>query len=428
MKTVPIILPSGQSITISEPDGFKVTEQGIFYLKVNKNDEVERIFISKLIWNEALVCFKHSDDIHYLVKGINVVTGGIFEKLVSRADLVAQNHNSLDRDLANAGAGIAFKRGISACHFLYAQSPTTVIEGITTTGWYTLKNGQKLFVSPNKIYSKYEESARYLPNFTHPAHKNIKPSCTVEEQKLHIANLCVNNPIPLFSIGFGLASLMSGLLNRNCASLLLFGLTSRGKTICAQLAASVVGNASDPNLDPDNTIIQTWNTTSNGLELMAIAFNGLPLVIDELGANSGKEFGQDMYKLYNGVAKVRMNAGGSPWHQDTWRASIFSTGEISAEQMLSNGSGNTAVKGGQLIRINDIPAQDIFTDTDELTAAEIADTLKQNCGIYYGAFGDTFLTYLADIANCPEQLLRLEQECTEAEDSLLDGVDDIAEG
>ena len=420
MSLVKIELTNELTVEVIQPYGFRVSDKGIYALSTNKNGDEIDIYISELIWNEAIIRYKHTDDIHYLIRGIHVVTGELFERVVSRADLVAENQNSLRRELANAGAGIAYGKSAYVFAYLYSQNARQVIQGLTTTGWHTLDDGSQIYIGPNKIYGSVENSlVRYSPRQVHQSHKNIFSNCSVEEQKQHVGDLCKGNPMLLFALGHALAALMAAPLNRDCLNVHIFGLTSLGKTIFVQVSASIIGNAVAPNTDPYNTCIQTWNTTSNGLELLATAFDDMPLPIDELGANSGNDLGADLYKLFNGAAKSRMNPDGTSWFQETWRVSIISTGELSVEQMIKGASGKNTIKGGQLIRVNDIPAKDILVDTKDMNPSEYGELLKHNCSKYFGAYGDRMLEYLTEIVNSQSALDELNRECSIAESSLI---------
>lgn len=421
MKNVEITLPSNEEIIIQEPLGNEVNCSGI-YLKYydKKQDDYKSILISDLIWNDGIVKYAHTDEVYYLIKGVNVVHNGLFEHIASRADLAAENQKTLQRELAAKGAGLIPKYADEVFSYLYKQRPTTTYQCLTSTGWHTLDNGiTKVYASPHAIYGTNAPTVRYIPNRVHPAHKNIYPSCDLSTQKLMVGNMCTQSSVLLFTIGHALSALMATPLNRDCLSVHWYGSTTSGKTTTLQVAASIMGNGSAPNTDPDKTSVQTWNTTSNGLELLATGFNDMLLAVDELGVNTGKELGQDLYKLFNGVTKARMNPDGSQRQQETWRVSIVSSGELSTEQMMKGPNGKNPIKGGQVIRCNDIPADKVLVCAEENDIASYGDKLKNNTSQYFGAYGHAMLQYLAEVVNNTEKLSKLEAECKSVEASIL---------
>lgn len=419
MKNEEVVLATGEVVSIQVPKGNSVKQSFIYSVGYHDTGEEKLTQISELIWNDGIVEYSHTREIFYLIKGVDVVHGGIFEHIASRADLAAENQKALQRELAAKGAGLVPKHASKVFNYLYKQRPEKVYQCLTTTGWHTLNNKvTRVYASPYNIYGTDEPTVRYMPHRVHPSHKNIYPSCSVNDQKEKVADMCINSPVLLFAIGHALSALMATPLKRDCLSVHWYGATTSGKTTTLQVAASIMGNGSAPNTDPDSTSLQTWNTTSNALELLATGFNDMLLVVDELGVNNGKDLGQDLYKLFNGITKARMNADGSQRHQETWRVSVVSSGELSTEQMMLGVNGRNTIKGGQLIRCNDIPAQDVLICPDEDVAA-YGDRLKHNASQYFGAFGDAMLHYLAEVVNKPDALAALKAECIAAEESII---------
>ena len=419
MKTISTKLEDLETANIQEPNGNRVKDKGIYSVSYNEAGEEVLTLISDLIWNDGIISYPDCDDVYYLIKGVDVVRGGLFEHITSRADLAAENQKTLQRELAAKGAGLVPKHAAKVFSYLYKQRPSTNYECLTSTGWHTLENGiTKVYASPHAIYGTDDPTVRYMPNRIHPAHKNIYPNCDVATQKEKVGDMCTQSPVLLFAIGHALSALMATPLKRDCLSTHWYGATTNGKTTTLQVAASIMGNGSAPNTDPESTSLQTWNTTSNGLELLATGFNDMLLVVDELGVNTGKELGQDLYKLFNGVTKARMNADGSQRQQETWRVSVISSGELSTEQMMTGANSRTPVKGGQLIRCNDIPAENVLVCSEEDIAA-YGDRLKSNASRYFGAYGHAMLQYLSEIVNEPTRLSALEDACSDAEASLL---------
>lgn len=144
------------------------------------------------------------------------------------------------------------------------------------------------------------------------------------------------------------------------------------------------GNGADPGrVGGSGVYLQRWNATKNGLEAMASGFNDLPMCIDEIGESDSKDFGGIIYNLMSGTGKVRMTKSISRRPVKAWRVLVLSSGELPvAEYIEEKGS---KVRGGQLIRLVDIPATELFSSAEE------ADAMKNACRDFFGTAGPSFL-------------------------------------
>lgn len=156
----------------------------------------------------------------------------------------------------------------------------------------------------------------------------------------------------------------------------LWGTTETGKTVTLLLAASVWAN---PAL---GEYIQTFDATSVGQEMVAGFLNSLPMIIDELQiAKNRKDFDESIYKLSEGVGRVRGSKTGGTQKVKTWHNCIITTGEM---PITTESSG-----GGAKNRIVEIECNDMKIFKDPVTVAE---TLKKN----YGFAGREFVQLLHD--------------------------------
>lgn len=97
--------------------------------------------------------------------------------------------------------------------------------------------------------------------------------------------------------------------------------TEGGKTACLNLALSVWG-------DPTK-LMQTYNSTSVGLEYMASYMNDLPLGLNER-QSAGKDQAKletDAYRLAEGKGRLRGNKKGGLQTRGEWRSIILANGE-----------------------------------------------------------------------------------------------------
>lgn len=98
--------------------------------------------------------------------------------------------------------------------------------------------------------------------------------------------------------------------------------SSTGKTVALKVAASVWGN-------PDvGEYIQTFNSTSVGMEFISGYLNSLPLALDEFQLSKNKEaFETAVYSLAEGAGRLRGNKVGGVRNTTTWANCVISSGE-----------------------------------------------------------------------------------------------------
>jgi len=188
------------------------------------------------------------------------------------------------------------------------------------------------------------------------------------------------SPMVKFAIAAALSAPLRLMSSTAAGGFHFYGRTSKGKTTLLQAACSVWGNAADPaTAGGADVFIQRWNATRNGLEGMAASFNDLPLIIDEIGENDGRDFGRVVYALMSGTGKTRATRNGGLSQRRAWRITLLSRGELPVADFIEN------AKGGQLVRLVDIEATDLFTGRED------ADAMKQGCAKHYGLAGIEFL-------------------------------------
>lgn len=179
-----------------------------------------------------------------------------------------------------------------------------------------------------------------------------------------------------------------------------YGQSSVGKTALLQLAASVNGNGGEPG--NGESLIESWNTTPNALEMILEQRNHITALMDELGVYKGPKMGDAIYALANGKGKQRMS--GETFKNvepASWLLNIISSGEISMQERLRDG-GET-VKGGLLHRSIDllVTPEHIRSCADESSedCGRRIETIKANSSQYYGTAGRAFIEYLVNLTN-----------------------------
>lgn len=156
-----------------------------------------------------------------------------------------------------------------------------------------------------------------------------------------------------------------------------WGGTGNGKTVAIKLAASVWA---DPEV---GHYVSTFNATDVGMEEQSGTLCNLPLCLDEFQIKStsikSKDFDDIVYKLCEGVGRLRGAKSGGLRQMKKWRNTIISTGE----QPITNGSSF----GGAVNRIIDFDASDSKLYSDLLGANSI---INKN----YGHAGKIFIEEL----------------------------------
>jgi uncharacterized protein (DUF927 family) len=155
----------------------------------------------------------------------------------------------------------------------------------------------------------------------------------------------------------------------------VYGGTEVGKTVGLMVAASVWANPRP------GEYITTFNSTDVGMELTASFLNSLPMCIDELQIQSSagvKDFDKIIYRLTEGVGKIRGAKTGGLQRTAMWRNCFITNGE----QPITHSSSG----GGAVNRIIE------FECTEKLY-----DDLPFLCGVInenYGFAGEVFSDFL----------------------------------
>lgn len=157
-----------------------------------------------------------------------------------------------------------------------------------------------------------------------------------------------------------------------------WGTTETGKTVALLLATSVWAN---PVL---GIYTKTFDSTGVGQEYMAGFLNSLPVVLDELQLRKNRNAEEVVYKLAEGVGRLRGNKDGGIQRTATWRNCILTSGEcpISGEN-----SG-----GGAKNRVINIECNSEYLFNDP---GEVCSVIQRN----YGHAGREFIEWLEEPGN-----------------------------
>lgn len=216
-----------------------------------------------------------------------------------------------------------------------------------------------------------------------------------------------DHPLIVVAAQVGLAGAFPRVAGEENGGIHLHGPTSSGKTCAAQVCASVVGFPGNPSRGGDaRALFQTWNTTPNAVEMLLAPHSGMPVILDEVGANDA---GVNLYNAFSGLAKARMTELGGLREQNTWSVLVLSTGEYSVRDHIEQ-SEVGRVTDGTAVRFQDVPILGVYEAAERLGAPPLPDAqnlaepirhLQEQLGQCYGTAMPAFVERL--YAFCHEQ-------------------------
>lgn len=235
----------------------------------------------------------------------------------------------------------------------------------------------------------------FMPQVQSSTHQAYK---TGGDLKSYLATLAKvkNNVLFVFDYCLGLASLLRELGESENFGIHTYGQSSTGKSTGGQIAMSVVGCCADSQQFDKATLRQSWVSTSNGIEAAAAASSGHLLFLDELGAMSAGE-SVGIYALLQGQGKTRMTQYGGLKNKLTWNILVLSTGEVSMRECIEK-EPYRQIKEGEMIRILDIPVDDLTWETDliEEERQQLVSELKSFLSENYGVVGQAYIEAILD--------------------------------
>lgn len=209
---------------------------------------------------------------------------------------------------------------------------------------------------------------------------------TVATWRESVARLAEGNSLMMVCVAMPFAGPLLKLAGIQNFGLHLYAPSTKGKTTCATLAASVCGH-------PD-ALRMTWNGTASGIENKAAARCDSFLWLDELGEGNPKGIDKTIYALFNGSGRIRAAQDGSDTPRDSWRIPVISTGEADTETFV--GQAKIKLAPGQLVRLLNIPIEQmqLVNLHGHPTAAAHANGLVRACRNNFGAVFREWVTWL----------------------------------
>lgn len=307
--------------------------------------------------------------------------------IIPESEFHASGGGGVIKRLADAGLGIIHGKGKALIEYLLACNPEKSVAITNQCGWL---EGKMAYATPDRVIGDSGgEIIRYHPQEHSPTEDSMHPAGTLDQWKDNVASFASENLVLIFAMCVALAGPLLRFIGLASIAIHLYGLSSRGKTTAASVAASIHGNGGDPGNPSAITFARNWNITANALDGIANAHNDAAAIFDEIGRYSGNDFDRVVYNLTSGTGKAAMNSARALQACLRWTCSILSTGEISTSQKIQEGG--KAVKGGHKTRFLDVYVSEIISDSHGLEPAAYADQIKHNCATYYGTAGPAFI-------------------------------------
>ncbi|NJL73212.1 MAG: DUF927 domain-containing protein, partial [Candidatus Competibacteraceae bacterium] len=261
------------------------------------------------------------------------------------------------RRLLDGGARVHPTDGAGLVDYLNAFRPGLAMRLVNQPGWVGDPFTSPCFVYPPELMGELEggETITYEPLEGSRVHEALAARGDLKQWIRHVAKPVRGLPLPMFGLCAALAAPLAHLVGGESMGWHFFAETSRGKTTLLQVCASVFGRGTASG-GAEASLVQSWNTTDNAIELAAHACNDLVLVLDELKAGEVDSMGKIIYMLSQGEGKGRMDRNLRRATQYRWRTTVLSSGEMSVRSAMRANKKDT--HAGQEVRLVGIPVED----------------------------------------------------------------------
>ncbi|EET6415558.1 DUF927 domain-containing protein [Escherichia coli] len=211
-------------------------------------------------------------------------------------------------------------------------------------------------------------------------------SGTADTWRESVARLAEGNSLMMVCVAMPFAGPLLKLASIQNFGLHLYAPSTKGKTTCATLAASVCGN-------PDALKV-SWNGTANGIQNEAAARCDGFLWLDELGDGKPDDLSGVIYSMFNGTGRVRATKDGDNAQRAFWRLPVISTGEADTATFASQAQ--ITLAPGQLVRLLNVPIEQMQPVNlhGYPTAGAHAMALVRACSDNFGAVFREWITWL----------------------------------
>ena len=263
---------------------------------------------------------------------------------------------------------------------------------VARTGWAPGPH----FVLPDEIFGEQGMAIFYQSEDPRPS--PYTTAGTLAGWRDAVARELADFDLPVFAVSCAFAGPLLEPLRIESGGFHFEGLTSTGKTTAQRWALSVWGNYRD--------LMQTWNGTRVGVELVTAAYSDTLLVLDEIGQADPRAVGEIVYLICNEFGRTRGNARLMHRANLRWRALLLSSGEKSLTQIMA-GPGGYPPAAGQETRLAHVPADvdgcGVLTGLKDPGARkELLATITAGAKVNHGHAGRAFLNRLTAPDGLPD--------------------------
>jgi len=161
--------------------------------------------------------------------------------------------------------------------------------------------------------------------------------------------------------------------------------TSKGKTTCQRIGASVWG---DPDERHSSSVIQSWNNTKVFIERAASMLNGLPLFLDDTKqAKTPELVAETIYMVANGRGRGRADLKGIAFTK-TIKTVLISTAEVPSVNLTRDGGTK-----GRFIEVTTKPF-DNYIEFINPSITQFITNMNQQVKSNFGHAGPMFVEYV----------------------------------
>jgi putative DNA primase/helicase len=264
--------------------------------------------------------------------------------------------------------------------YLQVCEPKQLAKSVNKSGW----SDNKFVLPDGRIIGQQSNELLLLQTMT-PIKHGVKTKGDLQSWKNTVARYAQGNSRLVFGISLAFSVPLLELLGEESGGFNLRGKSSLGKTTILCGVASTFGS---------KEFVKSCRATINGLEGIAAAHTGLPLLLDEIGQLNPQEVIELIYMLANGRGKGRANKYGAARTAYTWQLLYLLSGEKSLGEHAAKVGGKSTA--GTEVRLIDIAAdtgkygafENIHGFKD---AVEFVSELKQSATANHGTAGPAFI-------------------------------------
>ncbi len=330
----PVEHPASGKSMAAVPAGFRLKDSGVWL--VTDDDEKPDIWVCGRLEVIGLTRDRRNESWGRLVQWRDA--DGHLHSWAMPATALAGDGGELRARLLDGGLSLAPGRKAreALVRYLSESRPSVRTRCTTQVGWHSGS-----FVLPDMTIGLDQEDVIYQ----NESESLLRQSGTLDDWKDAIGKYCTGNSRLIFSASAALAGPLLNLCDEQAGGFHFVGGSSTGKTTALHLAGSVLGGGGKTGF------LQSWRSTSNGLESVAEAHNDLTLILDELSQCDAREAGEVAYMLANGQGKNRSKAAGGLRRKSTWRLLFLSAGEMSLADHIA-GIGRRTLAGQEVRLVN----------------------------------------------------------------------------